>query len=59
MQERELLRTLKLILSRVVVIRSRVRLIHWKDVLYTAVVYMFLRVKKILWSLYKPPLAVL
>lgn len=40
LQEGELLRTLKLILSSVVAIRSQVSLIHWKDFLYTAVMYM-------------------
>lgn len=45
LQEGELLRILKLILSREVVIRSWVSLICWKDFLYTGAVYMFLRVR--------------
>lgn len=45
LQEGELFRMLKLILSRVVVIRSWLSLIHWKDSLYAGVVYMFWRVK--------------
>lgn len=45
LQEGELLRVLKLILSRIVVIRSWVSLICWKGFLYAGVVYMFLRVK--------------
>lgn len=42
LQEGELLSILKLILSRVVVMRSWVSLIRWKDFLYTGAVYTFL-----------------
>lgn len=45
LQEGELLSILKLILSRVVVMRSWVSLIRWKDFLYTGAVYTFLRVE--------------
>lgn len=45
LQEGELLRIFKLFLGRVIVIRSWVSLIHWKDFLHAGAVYMFLRVR--------------